>query len=60
MKHESMILKKHLVEVHLIMYCHNEVAHLTIDIFQDLVIGKEFLANFCIYPQLIPNNIPDR
>jgi hypothetical protein len=51
---------QHLVKAQLILCCHSEVAHLTINTFQDLVIDKEFLANFCIYPQLIPNNIPKR
>jgi hypothetical protein len=49
-----------LLKFHLILYCHSEVAHLTVDTFQDLVIGKEFLANFCIFPQLIPDDIPPR
>jgi hypothetical protein len=42
------------------MYCHSEVSHLTVDTFQDLVIGKEFLTNFRIYPLLIPDNILER
>jgi hypothetical protein len=39
-------------------YC--EVAHLGIDVLQELVSGMNLFANFIIYPYLIPNDISKR
>jgi hypothetical protein len=41
----------------LILYCHCEVVHFTIDILHDLIIGKQLVTEFCIDPQLISDNI---
>jgi hypothetical protein len=42
------------------LYYHCEVVHLTVDILQDLIIGKQLLAKFYIDPQLVPDNISER
>jgi hypothetical protein len=34
--------------------------HLGIDVLQELVSGTNLLANFIIYPYLIPNDISER
>jgi hypothetical protein len=39
---------------------HFQVVHLGIDVLQELVSGMNLLANFIIYPYLIPDDISER
>jgi hypothetical protein len=42
------------------LYWKYDVVHLTVDILQDLIIGKKLLVKFCIDPQLILDNLSER
>jgi hypothetical protein len=50
---------QHLNEAQLVLCSYCEAVHLGIDVLQELVSGMNLLANFIIYPYLIPNDIPD-
>jgi hypothetical protein len=51
---------QHLIEAQLVLCSYCEVVHLGIDALQDLVSGMNLLANFIIYPYLIPDDISER
>jgi hypothetical protein len=51
---------QHLIEAHLVLCSYCEVVHLCIDVLHELVNGMNLLANFIIYPYLIPNDISER
>jgi hypothetical protein len=46
--------------VQLVLRSYCEVAHLSIDVLQELVRGMDLFANFIIYPYLIPDDISER
>jgi hypothetical protein len=51
---------QHLIEAQLLIRIYCEVAHLGIDVLQEHVSGMNLLANFIIYPHLIPDDISKR
>jgi hypothetical protein len=51
---------QHLIETQLVLCSYCEAIHLGIDVLQELVSGMNLLANFIIYPYLIPNDISER
>jgi hypothetical protein len=51
---------QHLIEAQMILHSHYEVVHLGIDVLQELVSGMILLANFIIYPYLIPDDVFER
>jgi hypothetical protein len=51
---------QNLIEAQLVLCSYCEVVHLGIDVLQELVSGTNLLANFIIYPYLIPDGISER
>jgi hypothetical protein len=51
---------QHLIEAQLVLCSYCEAVHLGIDVLQELVSGMNLLANFIIYPYLIPDDISER
>jgi hypothetical protein len=51
---------QHLIEAQLVLCSYYEAVHLGIDVLQELVGGMNLLANFIIYPYLIPDVISKR
>jgi hypothetical protein len=51
---------QHLIEAQLILRIHYEGVHLGIDVLQEVVSGRNLLANFIIYPYLVPDDIFER
>jgi hypothetical protein len=51
---------QHLIEVQLVLCSYCEAVHLGIDVLQELVTSMNLLANFIIYPSLIPDDISER
>jgi hypothetical protein len=51
---------QYLIEARLILCSYYEAIHLGFDVLQELVSGMNLLANFIIYPYLIPNDISER
>jgi hypothetical protein len=51
---------QHLIEAHHVLCSYCEVVHVGIDVLQELVSGMNLLANFIIYPYLIPDDISER
>jgi hypothetical protein len=51
---------QHLIEAQLVLCSYCEVVHPGIDVLQELVSGMNLLANFIIYPYLIPEDISKR
>jgi hypothetical protein len=51
---------QYLIEAQLVLCSYCEVVHLSIDVLQELVSGMNLLANFIIYPYLIPEDISER
>jgi hypothetical protein len=51
---------QHLTEAQLVIRSYCEVVHLGIDVLQEHVSGMNLLANFIIYPHLIPDDISER
>jgi hypothetical protein len=51
---------QHLIEPQLVLRSYCEVVHPGIDVLQELVNGINFLANFIIYPYMIPDDISER
>jgi hypothetical protein len=54
------LLLQYLIEAQLVLCSYCEVVRLDIDILQELVSGMNLLANFNIYPYLIPDDISER
>jgi hypothetical protein len=50
----------HLIEAQLVLCSYYEAVHLSIDVLQQLVGGMNLLANFIIYPYLIPDDMSER
>jgi hypothetical protein len=50
---------QHLIEAQLVLCSYCEVVHHGIDVLQELVSGMILLANFPIYPYLIPDDISE-
>jgi hypothetical protein len=51
---------QHLIEAQLVLCSYCETVHLAIDVLQELGSGMNLLANFIIYPYLIPDDISER
>jgi hypothetical protein len=51
---------QHLIEAQVVLCSYCEAIHLGVDILQELVSGMNLLANFIIYPYLIPDDITKR
>jgi hypothetical protein len=51
---------QHLIEAQLVLCSYCEAVHLGIDVLQELVSGMNRLANFIIYPYLIPDDISEK
>jgi hypothetical protein len=50
----------HLIEAQLVLCSYCEAIHLGIDVLQEFISGMNLLANFIIYPYLIPDGISKR
>jgi hypothetical protein len=50
----------HLIETQLVLCSYCEAIHLGIHVLQEIVCGMNLLANFIIYPYLIPDDIFER
>jgi hypothetical protein len=50
---------QHLVEAQLVLHSDCEAVHLGINVLQEPVSAMNFLANFIIYPYLIPDDISE-
>jgi hypothetical protein len=48
---------QHLIEAQLVLCSYCEAAHFGIDVLQELVSGMNLLANFIIYPYMIPDDM---
>jgi hypothetical protein len=51
---------QHLIEAQLVLCSYCEAVHHGIDVLQELVSSMNLLANFIIYPYLIPDDISER